>query len=61
MFTEKLQNLSFMKKLLFLFIVLTSISKAQNDSITYFAYADYKIELYLRTRNGRRTFKAFWS
>ena len=29
-----------MKKILFLFIVLTSISKAQNDSITFFAYTD---------------------
>lgn len=29
-----------MKKILFLFIVLASISKAQNDSITFFAYTD---------------------
>lgn len=29
-----------MKKLLFLFILLTSLSKAQNDTITFFAFAD---------------------
>jgi hypothetical protein len=30
-----------MKKLLFFFILLTSLSKAQNDSIMFFAYTDY--------------------
>lgn len=59
MFTEKLQNLSFMKKLLFLFIVLTSISKAQNDSITYFAYADYNNNCIYEPGMGEEPLKHF--
>lgn len=31
----------YMKKLFFFFLLFSSLSKAQNDSITYFAYTDY--------------------
>jgi len=31
---------TFMKKIIFLFVLITTLSKAQNDTITFFAYAD---------------------
>ena len=48
-----------MKKLLFLFILLTSLSKAQNDSITYFAYTDYNNNCLYEPGIGEEPLKHF--
>ena len=48
-----------MKKLLFLFVLLTSLSKAQNDSITYFAYTDYNNNCVYEPGMGEEPLKHF--
>ncbi len=48
-----------MKKLLFLFVLLTSLSKAQNDSITYFAYTDYNNNCFYEPGMGEEPLKHF--
>jgi hypothetical protein len=48
-----------MKKLLFLFVLLTSLSKAQNDSIAYFAYTDYNNNCVYEPGMGEEPLKHF--
>jgi hypothetical protein len=52
-------NIIQMKKILFLFILISALSKAQNDSIMYFAYTDYNNNCIYEPGMGEEPLKAF--